>query len=79
MIKKSVYVLDVECDGPHKAFWRKRKPQTLHAEGKSLTECRTEVKKKGGRLHEGKHAGKVSCPKCTRPRSVFQEFPGEHQ
>lgn len=79
MIKKSVYVLDVECDGPHVFLFFWRKPPTLHVEGKSLTECRTKVKKKNWRLHEGKRAGMVSCPNCARPRSLLQEFPGEHQ
>lgn len=65
------HVMNLKCNGRHFL------PSKLHVVGENKTDCRAMAKKLGWRIHEGKYAGRVSCPHCARPRTGITEFPDE--
>lgn len=69
MITTSIYLYEGSCDRKHMFFTPR-----FRMKGENLGACKAKLRKLGWRFHR---TGKISCPPCTRPRNVLQEFPGE--
>lgn len=68
---KEFHVMELECDTKH--FF----PRRLNVKKADRSACLAAIRAKGWLIRRRKRQGEASCPKCARPRAVFQEFPDE--